>query len=292
MKPGSFGFSVVTIAPLHLDKYVEIATYCKHLPEKNVKRLFDHVCDLLLEESNVEPVSALVIVCGRIHAQIYHLWKLFRTGGEGPVRNDIFMGDFVDRGYYSLETFTRLLALKVTGPGSYHTSTCKTRKQTNNSSVRPFWLLPNRIQKLKYLVVLHKSGGTCWWWQPWQMSRSCVFLVAFHLTLRLWTSSAPSNATKRILIGKFSVVLCGQTQRTWSPGLSVHEGPGGCLAPRLLMSFSTFMFDEKPVTVWSAPNHCYSCVNIASIMVFKGEMRVQAAPCRPRLWARHTSLNN
>ena len=42
--------------------------------------------------------------------------ELFRTGGAVPDTNYVFLGDFVDRGYYSLETFTRLLTLKAKWP--------------------------------------------------------------------------------------------------------------------------------------------------------------------------------
>uniref|UniRef100_A0A0N4SVE2 Protein phosphatase 6, catalytic subunit n=1 Tax=Mus musculus TaxID=10090 RepID=A0A0N4SVE2_MOUSE len=58
------------MAPLDLDKYVEIARQCKYLPENDLKRLCDYVCDLLLEESNVQPVSTPVTVCGDIHGQM------------------------------------------------------------------------------------------------------------------------------------------------------------------------------------------------------------------------------
>lgn len=53
-----------------LDSWVEIARDCKYLPENELKKLCDMVCDLLLEESNVQPVSTPVTVCGDIHGQV------------------------------------------------------------------------------------------------------------------------------------------------------------------------------------------------------------------------------
>jgi len=98
-----------------LDEWIASVRECKFLPEEDMKKLCDLVKSYLLEESNVQPVSSPVTICGDIHGQFFDLLELFRTGTELPETNYIFMGDFVDRGYHSLETFTYLLLLRLGG---------------------------------------------------------------------------------------------------------------------------------------------------------------------------------
>lgn len=94
------------------EEWIAELTQCKFLPLDQLKMLCDCVRDILIEESNVREVATPVTICGDVHGQFYDVLELFRRGGQLPNTNYIFMGDFVDRGYYSLETFTLLLALK------------------------------------------------------------------------------------------------------------------------------------------------------------------------------------
>ncbi|EEC42884.1 predicted protein [Phaeodactylum tricornutum CCAP 1055/1] len=96
-----------------IDEHIERLREGNTLTENEVKALCEKAKEILRDESNVQPVTAPVTVCGDIHGQFYDLAELFRIGGACPETNYLFMGDYVDRGYYSLETVTLLMALKV-----------------------------------------------------------------------------------------------------------------------------------------------------------------------------------
>lgn len=68
---------------------------------------------MFLKETNVTAVRTPVTICGDIHGQFYDLVELFKIGGAVPDTNYLFLGDYVDRGTYSVEVVSLLVALKV-----------------------------------------------------------------------------------------------------------------------------------------------------------------------------------
>ena len=107
---------VAASAQGNLDEQISQLMQCKPLSEPDVRALCEKAKEILMEESNVQPVKSPVTICGDIHGQFHDLAELFRIGGQCPDTNYLFMGDYVDRGYYSVETVTLLVALKVRYP--------------------------------------------------------------------------------------------------------------------------------------------------------------------------------
>ena len=92
-----------------------------HIRERDIETLFRKVSEILDREPNVLYLDSPIIVCGDIHGQMLDLFSLFKTSLDGRSFKDanvkyLFLGDYVDRGFSSIETFVYLAFLKVRYP--------------------------------------------------------------------------------------------------------------------------------------------------------------------------------
>ena len=91
----------------------------KLIAESDICKLMLKLMEVLYDESNVLTLYSPLIICGDVHGQLYDVFELFHvaTGGRGIGNNRfLFLGDYVDRGHFSVETFGYLEALKLKYP--------------------------------------------------------------------------------------------------------------------------------------------------------------------------------
>ena len=110
---------MAVIAGNDIDQWLETLKSGECISERSLKKLCTRDSELLMEESNVQPVCSPVTIVGDLHGQLFDLLHLLsdEIGGSPPDTKYIFLGDFVDRGHHSIETLSLLLCLKAKYPG-------------------------------------------------------------------------------------------------------------------------------------------------------------------------------
>lgn len=74
----------------------------------------------LQKESFCISLSGRFVVVGDIHGDIETLIRIFDKMGYPPETNFLFLGDYIDRGNYSIEVMTLLISLKALFPKSIY----------------------------------------------------------------------------------------------------------------------------------------------------------------------------
>ena len=90
-----------------------------NLLENEIKWLTIKMKEICLDQPIFLELESPLNVCGDIHGQFYDLLKLFDVAGVPPEANFLFLGDYIDRGKFSLETISLLMCYKIKYPENF-----------------------------------------------------------------------------------------------------------------------------------------------------------------------------
>jgi serine/threonine-protein phosphatase 2A catalytic subunit len=267
-----------------VDGWIEKLLTGHNLTEAEAKELCQKAKEILSNEKNVQPVRCPVTICGDVHGQFNDLLELFRIGGRPPETNYLFMGDYVDRGYYSVKTVSLLMSYKVrykdriTLTRGNHESRQITQvygfydeclRIYGNANVWKhftdlFDYLPLTALVEKQIFCLHGGLSPCIDALSNIMDQDRVQEVPHEGPVcdLLW--SDPDDRPGWGISPRGAGYTFGQDiseQFNHNNGLTLVAR-----AHQLVMDGYNWCHEKNVVTIFSAPNYCYRCGNQAAIM--------------------------
>ena len=268
------------------------------MPESDFRKICARLKDILLEEDTVSIVQTPATIVGDLHGQYYDLLELLRIGGDPRTTNYVFLGDYVDRGYNSVETWQLLALLKV----KYPTRVTLLRGNHESRQVSQVYGLYEEVTRklgnpslwrditdtFDYLPLAAVVGGEIFCVhgglspdishvdQIRQIDRIAELPNEGQCADLMWSDPEDSisdwaanprgagfvfgnGPVKQFLhLNKLSLVARAHQL--------VQEGFKYSFTEERDIASVNNAQDGLLVTVWSAPNYCYRCGNVASVL--------------------------
>ncbi len=271
-----------------VESYISTLKSGDIIPENAIKRLCSSVSSLLMEESNVQPVRSPVTIVGDLHGQFYDLLNLLSPsiGNSPPHTSYIFLGDFVDRGHNSVETLTLLLCLKLKYPG--HVTLLRGNHESRQIT-QVYGFYDECLRKYGNASVWRYCTNTFDTFALAALIDSQVLCVHGGLSPDVRTLDQIRAIDRQLEIpheGAFCDLVWSDPEDISVPWQVSPRGAGFLFGERvtdefnyvngldliarahqLVMEGKKYHFtNQNLVTVWSAPNYCYRCGNVAAIL--------------------------
>ncbi len=277
-----------------LEKQIEDLFNCKYLPEEEVKDLCAKAKEIFIKEPNIPIVHCPVTVCGDIHGQYHDLLELFKVGGYTPDTNYLFLGDYVDRGCFSVESVSLLLALKLKYPnrifllrGNHESRQTSQmygfydeclKKYNNNITIWDtfmdlFDFLPLCALIENKILCLH--GGLSPNIQTIEeinkLDRKQELPHDGPMSDLLWSDPEEREGWGQSPRGA-GFVFGGDISRKFN---FTNKLSMICRAHQLQQNGFQWSHENNVLTIFSAPNYCYRCGNLAAIMEIDENMKFE-----------------
>jgi diadenosine tetraphosphatase ApaH/serine/threonine PP2A family protein phosphatase len=270
-----------------IDEYIETLKEGGILEETELKQLCDKVKEIMMDENNIVQVRSPCNIVGDIHGQFHDLLEIFRIGGEPPDANYIFLGDYVDRGYNSIEVMELLLWLKVKFPqrivllrGNHETRQVSSVYGFYDEVVRKYgnanaWKLITEIFDCMSIAAIINNEV---FWAHGGLSPDAELVDEIELIDRfqeipstgphcdlMWSDPTDDNDWWGVS-PRGAGYLFGKdiTTKFWY----VNRIGFVCRAHQLCMDGYQYWHENRLLTVWSAPNYTYRWGNKAIILNF------------------------
>lgn len=258
----------------------------KHLPEPIVTKILMKLEEILAENDNILILSSPIIICGDLHGQLFDLFEMFDTVEKNTKTEQfLFLGDYVDRGHFSLETFLYLAILKIQHPERIHLL----RGNHEAESVNYCYGLYHEIMNLYHSSSLYQMLN-----EVFHLLSLAAIIDETHFCVHGGLSPSLHNyetlfkLERRVEIADTGIIA----DLVWSDPAHVEEwtpssrGSGYLFGEkqtskflsqnslkRIIRSHQVIMdgyeelFDQKVFTVWSAPNYMYRTGNKACVLL-------------------------
>ena len=184
--------------------------------------------EIFLSQPTLIELSPPVKIVGDVHGQYSDLIRLFEMCGFPPASNYLFLGDYVDRGKQSLETFLLLLCYKIKYPENFFLLRGN-HECANVTRGRLGFLLAFTLAHDRQFTdfMMSASGGvtsrrgrrlstcsTASQSPPSSLPRYFVSTVVSPRRYNQWTTSRHSNVQLMSLTTAFSMIYYGRTHPT------------------------------------------------------------------------------